>query len=64
MQRPFLCGRSYKNGDRGQTYHFTRVFGPETDQGTYFEATAAPMVRSTDQVHRYWPEAKKETIWC
>lgn len=36
--------RRYKNGDRGQTYHFTRVCGQETSQEQYFGLTAASMV--------------------
>ena len=34
----------YKNGERGQTYNFTRVFSEGTSQADYFRATAAPMV--------------------
>lgn len=37
--------QGYKNGDRGQTYHFTRVCGQETTQEEYFGLTAASMVR-------------------
>ena len=35
----------YKNGDRGQTYNFSRVFGEDTGQEAFFSATSAPMVR-------------------
>ena len=35
----------YKNGDRGQTYNFSRVFGEDTGQEAFFGATAAPMAR-------------------
>ena len=35
----------YKNGDRGQTYNFSRVFGGDTGQEAFYAATAAPMVR-------------------
>ena len=35
----------YKNGDRGQTYNFSRVFGGDTQQAAFYQATAAPMVR-------------------
>jgi len=38
--------RSYKNGERGQTYNYTRVFPETTSQTEYFEATAGPMVRT------------------
>ncbi len=37
---------SYKNGERGQTYNYTRVFPETTSQMEYFEATAGPMVRT------------------
>ncbi len=37
--------RRYKNGDRGQTYNFSRVFGGDTAQEAFYQATAAPMVR-------------------
>ena len=36
----------YKNGDHGQQYIFSKVFGQETNQQAYFASTAAPMVRS------------------
>eukprot|EP00873_Tetraselmis_striata_P027299 jgi/Tetstr1/447563/TSEL_034942.t1 len=36
--------QGYKNGDRGQSYTFSQVFGPDTDQDEYFQATTAPMV--------------------
>ncbi|KAK9805478.1 hypothetical protein WJX72_000545 [[Myrmecia] bisecta] len=42
---PPESSQGYKNGDRGQTYTFSRVFGADTSQQDYFEATAAPMVR-------------------
>lgn len=35
----------YKNGDRGQTYSFSRVFNEDTAQEQFFQATAQPMVR-------------------
>lgn len=35
----------YKNGDRGQTYNFSRVFGDDTGQEQFFQASAQPMVR-------------------
>ena len=38
--------RRYKNGDRGQTYHFTHVCGQETTQDEYFQLTTANMVSS------------------
>jgi hypothetical protein len=41
---PHLSLHRYRNGDRGQTYTFSQVFGPEVDQPSYFEATALPMV--------------------
>lgn len=37
--------QGYKNGDRGQTYNFSRVFHEHTNQDEYFQATAAPLVR-------------------
>ena len=39
------CAARYKNGDRGQTYNFSRVFGGDTRQEAFYQATAAPMVR-------------------
>ena len=36
--------QGYRNGDRGQTYNFTRVFNEHTAQEEYFQATAAPLV--------------------
>ena len=36
--------QGYKNGDRGQTYNFTRVFSEHTGQEEYFQSTAAPLV--------------------
>lgn len=36
--------QAYKNGDRGQTYSFTRVFDEDTPQQEYFDSTAAPLV--------------------
>ena len=39
------CAARYKNGDRGQTYNFSRVFGSDTAQEAFYQATAAPMVR-------------------
>jgi hypothetical protein len=42
---PALRRRRYKNGDRGQTYNFSRVFGGDTAQEAFYQATAAPMVR-------------------
>jgi hypothetical protein len=35
----------YKNGDRGQTYTFSRVCAGDTSQESFFQATAQPMVR-------------------
>lgn len=35
----------YKNGDRGQSYSFSRVFGEDTTQEQFFQASAQPMVR-------------------
>jgi Kinesin motor domain len=35
---------AYKNGDRGQTYSFTRVFDDSTSQEDYYNGTAAPIV--------------------
>jgi hypothetical protein len=40
--------RRYKNGDRGQTYHFTHVCGQETTQDEYFQLTTASMVSSSE----------------
>lgn len=42
---PPESSQGYKNGDRGQTYNFTRVFQAHTSQDEYFQATAAPLVR-------------------
>ncbi|KAA6416833.1 MAG: kinesin motor domain containing [Trebouxia sp. A1-2] len=42
---PPESSQGYKNGDRGQTYNFTRVFNEHTAQEEYFQATAAPLVR-------------------
>ncbi|KAL0031011.1 hypothetical protein WJX79_008907 [Trebouxia sp. C0005] len=42
---PPEASQGYKNGDRGQTYNFTRVFNEHTAQEEYFQATAAPLVR-------------------
>lgn len=36
--------QGYRNGDRGQTYNFTRVFNEHTGQEEYFQSTAAPLV--------------------
>lgn len=36
--------QGYKNGDRGQTYNFTRVFNEHSRQEEYFQSTAAPLV--------------------
>ncbi len=47
---PLPCTR-YKNGDRGQTYNFSRVFGEDTGQETFFQATAGPMVRQLLRAH-------------
>ena len=41
---PPESSQGYKNGDRGQTYNFTRVFNEHTAQEEYFQATAAPLV--------------------
>ncbi|GAB4824165.1 hypothetical protein N2152v2_011211 [Parachlorella kessleri] len=42
---PPEASQAYKNGDRGQTYSFTRVFDEETPQLEYFANTAEPLVR-------------------
>lgn len=44
------CAARYKNGDRGQTYNFSRVFGGDTAQEAFYQATAAPMVRQLTRV--------------
>ncbi|KAK3246715.1 hypothetical protein CYMTET_43762 [Cymbomonas tetramitiformis] len=36
----------YKNGERGSSYSFSRVFAPQTEQEEFFQDTAAPLVRS------------------
>ena len=41
---PPESSQGYKNGDRGQTYNFTRVFNEHTGQEQYFQSTAAPLV--------------------
>lgn len=41
---PPEASQAYKNGDRGQTYSFTRVFDEATPQQDYFDNTAAPLV--------------------
>lgn len=41
---PPESSQGYRNGDRGQTYNFTRVFNEHTAQEEYFQATAAPLV--------------------
>lgn len=41
---PPEASQGYRNGDRGQTYNFSRVFRETTSQREYFVATAAPMV--------------------
>ena len=41
---PPESSQGYRNGDRGQTYNFTRVFNEHTTQEDYFQATAAPLV--------------------
>ncbi|BDA50338.1 probable Kinesin-like protein KIF22 at N-terminal half [Coccomyxa sp. Obi] len=41
--------QGYKNGDRGQTYNFSRVFGEDTAQEQFFQASAQPMVRQLMQ---------------
>eukprot|EP00884_Botryococcus_braunii_P003070 jgi/Botrbrau1/12764/Bobra.0238s0003.1 len=37
--------QGYKNGDRGQTYTFSRVFSGDTMQEQFFQTTAGPMVK-------------------
>ncbi|KAK9917104.1 hypothetical protein WJX75_000928 [Coccomyxa subellipsoidea] len=39
--------QGYKNGDRGQTYNFSRVFGDDTGQEQFFQASAQPMGTKT-----------------
>ena len=38
--------QAYKTGERGGMYSFSRVSGPRTEQGNFFEGTAAPLVRA------------------
>ena len=51
---PPESSQGYKNGDRGQTYNFTRVFNEHTAQEEYFQATAAPLVRRLQRSHPSW----------
>ena len=45
---PPESSQGYKNGDRGQTYNFSRVFHGHTSQEEYFKATAAPLVQTAE----------------
>jgi len=38
--------QAFKTGERSGTYSFSRVCGPSTTQGNFFEGTAAPLVRA------------------
>ena len=51
---PPEASQGYRNGDRGQTYNFSRVFRETTSQREYFAATAAPMVSLVGR-HCWWP---------
>ena len=44
---------AYKNGDRGQTFTCSRVFGPQTSQCEYYSATTEPLVDDLLNVPAY-----------
>ena len=52
---PPESSQGYKNGDRGQTYNFTRVFNEHTGQEEYFQSTAAPLVGLCHHIAVAWP---------
>lgn len=52
---PPETSQGYKNGDRGQTYNFSRVFKEDTSQEAYFQATAAPLVSAQHSACTAWP---------